>query len=252
MRDLAVLLVFKLFGGSESFIRWREWKALLKWLDPRDGERILDVACGNGRFTLKAAEAASAEVYGIDLSERLISSAASLSKRIGVHVRFQAQNAERLGFPRDFFDKVVSSSSLEHFQTDSQALREMWRVLKPRGAVVLTTDSLSYPISPELKARHKRIASVVNYYTDQELSERLKESGFEPVKSAYLLTSPVSSALFNLGIRLAWWQRGVWAVACWFAISLLAYPLCIVSDALWGRNGCGYTLIVKAVKVPRH
>ena len=70
-------------------------------------------------------------------------------------------------YPDEYFDKVVCSSSLEHFKDDIKALKEMHRVLKPNGSVVLTTDSFAYPISDELKEMHKEIAYVVNYYTPE-------------------------------------------------------------------------------------
>jgi ubiquinone/menaquinone biosynthesis C-methylase UbiE len=54
-----------------------------------------------------------------------------------------------------YFDKVVCSSSLEHFKDDIKALKGMNRVLKPNGSVVLTTDSFAYSINDELKEKHR-------------------------------------------------------------------------------------------------
>ena len=59
-----------------------------------------------------------------------------------------------------------------------ETLKEMHWVLKPNGSAVLTTDSFTYPISEELKGRHKKIAYVVNYHTHETLKERFEISGF--------------------------------------------------------------------------
>jgi ubiquinone/menaquinone biosynthesis C-methylase UbiE len=80
---------------------------------------------------------------------------------------------------------------LEHFKDDIKALKEMNRVLKPNGSVVLTTDSFTYPISDELKEMHRKIAYVVNYYTPEKLKEQFEISGFEMNQSKYLLNSRI-------------------------------------------------------------
>ena len=124
-------------------------------------------------MSLKIAER-RCEVHGIDLSMNAINSAKRLAKREKIPCKFEVENAEDLPYPDGYFDKVVCSSSVEHFKDDSKALKEMHRVLKPDGSVVLTTDSFTYPISDELKDVHRKIAHVVNYYTRETLKERFK------------------------------------------------------------------------------
>ena len=53
--------------GTPSFIRRIEWRRMLEYLDPKEGERILDIACGGGELSLKVAEC-GCEVSGIDIS----------------------------------------------------------------------------------------------------------------------------------------------------------------------------------------
>ena len=45
MKEQIGLWIYKTIGTS-SFIRRLEWRSMLEWLDPKEGERILDVACG--------------------------------------------------------------------------------------------------------------------------------------------------------------------------------------------------------------
>ena len=186
-------LIYK-WIGTLSFIRQIEWRNMLEWLDPKEGERILDVACGEGVLSLKIAERGCA-VHGIDLSEDAIKSAKRLAEIERMACEFEVGSAEDLPYSDGYFDKVVCSSSLEHFKDDIKALKEMNRVLKPNGHVVLTTDSFAYPIEDELKEMRREIAYVVNYYTTGTLKERFEIAGFEMNRSKYLLNSRITSFL---------------------------------------------------------
>jgi ubiquinone/menaquinone biosynthesis C-methylase UbiE len=89
-----------------------------------------------------------------------------------------SRTIEVLPYPDNFFDKIVSNCSLEHFNDDTKALNEMSRVLKPGGIVVLTVDSLSYPgTKDELRKLHAKIAYVVNYYTFYHIMQEFNERG---------------------------------------------------------------------------
>ena len=234
-------LIYKTTGTS-SFIRRIEWRRMLGWLAPKEGERILDIACGGGELSLKIAEC-GCEVSGIDMSEDGIEHAKRLAEREGITCAFRVGSAEDLPYPDGYFDKIVCSSSLEHFRDDMKALKEMHRVLKPDGSVVLTTDSFTYPISDELKDVHRKIAHVVNYYTRETLKERFEAAGFETRRSEYLLNSWLTSLFFNFGIKIRWSGK------LWMVVSFIAYPLCLVSDRLFGVKDKGYTLIVDGTKV---
>jgi ubiquinone/menaquinone biosynthesis C-methylase UbiE len=149
---------------------------MLEWLNPKEGEKILDIACGGGVLSLKIAEK-GCEVHGIEISEDAINSAKRLAEREKIACEFEVGSAEDLPYQDGYFDKVVCSSSREPFKNDLKALKEMYRVLKPNGKVVLTTDSFTYPISDELKEKHREIAYVMNYYTAEKLKERFEIAG---------------------------------------------------------------------------
>ena len=228
--------------STPDFIRRIEWRDMLEWLDQKEGERILDIACGGGELSLKIAEK-GCEIYGIDMSENAIKSAKRLAEREKIMCEFEIGSAEDLPYPDGYFDKAICSSSLEHFKDDIKALKEMHRVLKPNGTVVLTTDSFTYPIRDELKEKHSEIAYVVNYYTAEKLKERFEIAGFEMNRSKYLLNSWITSFFFKIGIKKKW--SGI----SWMALSFIAYPLCLVSDRLFGERDKGYTLIAEGEKV---
>ncbi|WP_120502362.1 class I SAM-dependent methyltransferase [Roseovarius sp. EL26] len=94
--------------------------------------RVLDVGCGEGRFCRKMAETIP-EVFGIDPTVRLL----ELARGKG-GAEYVEGVAEALPFKDGHFDLVVSYLSLIDISDVSTALREMIRVLRPGGRVLIT------------------------------------------------------------------------------------------------------------------
>jgi ubiquinone/menaquinone biosynthesis C-methylase UbiE len=176
-----------------DFRRVDECTRVIEWLDPRSGERVLDVGCGDGFYDRRMATA-GASVDAVDgRSERV-----ALAVRRNPHpaVQYHHMRAECLEFPRERFDKVVSICVLEHIPDDRATLREMWRVLRPGGRLVLSCDSLSNRgVSQRLRERHGERYAVQRFYTSEALHSLLRATGFEPLRSEYILTTRVSLAI---------------------------------------------------------
>ena len=110
--------------------------ALVDALDPRQGERWLDVATGTGAVALLAARA-GANVVGIDLSPALIKTAKFNAATKGLEIRFEAGDAEALPYDDASFD-VVSSALGTQFAPDHAAVaHELARVCRPGGRLGL-------------------------------------------------------------------------------------------------------------------
>jgi ubiquinone/menaquinone biosynthesis C-methylase UbiE len=213
----------------------------MAWLAPREGERVLDIACGMGELSLLIAQK-GAEVYGIDMSPEAIESARRLSKKAGIPCRYEVGDAQHLPYPDGYFDKVICSSSLEHFKDDTLALNEMRRVLKDNGRVVLTTDSFTLPISHELKERHRKMCLVVHYYTCELLEKSFHNCGLDMHRSEYIIKSSLTSFFLKRWIKC---RR---PVIFWLLVSFLGYPFFLVAEKLSGGRKGGYTLIAEAGK----
>lgn len=99
------------------------------------GERVLDVACGTGLVTFRAAEAVgpTGHVAASDISEDMVAAVAATAAARGLVGDFRRMDAEVLEFPDGGFDAVVCGLGLMYVAEPLNALREMRRVLRPGG-----------------------------------------------------------------------------------------------------------------------
>lgn len=116
--------------ATQDFLR--QWQ-------PKMG-RVLDIGCGDGYFVSQVLKGRSWLAYvGVDLS---VPKLLSFRKRIEAS-RVISADAEALPFPSNTFDTVLCFETLEHLIDPAAAVREMSRVLKPGGLIVLSTPFVS-------------------------------------------------------------------------------------------------------------
>jgi ubiquinone/menaquinone biosynthesis C-methylase UbiE len=106
----------------------------MEFLAPLAGERILDAGCGTGVFTLDIL-AAGAHVAGVDLSLPMLSKAASKCRLL--HLSPVVGDILRLPFKDKSFDKAVSITALEFIKDAKGAVKELFRVTRSKGLVVV-------------------------------------------------------------------------------------------------------------------
>jgi len=103
-------------------------------------ERILDVGCGDGNFTMMIARACKArEVYGIEISEKGV----EMARKNGIKCYQLDVDEEDFPFEDSFFDAVFAGEIIEHLYDTDHFLDEAYRVLKANGILVLTTPNLA-------------------------------------------------------------------------------------------------------------
>jgi SAM-dependent methyltransferase len=107
---------------------------LCEAVDLRAGERVLDVACGNGNAALAAARR-FCQVTGIDYVPALLERARLRAGAEGLDVTFQEADAEALPFPDGSFDAVLSTCGAMFAPDQEQTARELLRVTRPGGRV---------------------------------------------------------------------------------------------------------------------
>ncbi|WP_460775867.1 demethylmenaquinone methyltransferase [Microbacterium sp. GXF7504] len=121
---------------------WRV--ATTRAVAPRPGERILDLAAGTGASSVALARS-GAEIVAADFSPGMIAEGTRRHGHIP-NVTFQQADATALPFEDDTFDAVTISFGLRNVSDPDLALREMLRVTKPGGRIVVC--EFSHPQQP--------------------------------------------------------------------------------------------------------
>jgi SAM-dependent methyltransferase len=135
--------------GAEEIWNWESPAGKLRWARRvkmlsshlKPGMTVLELGCGTGSFTLELARS-GADVVAIDVSPELLEIANANCS--APNVRYQIQNAYALSYSERVFDSVVGSSVLHHLEI-KEALQEIYRVLKPGGAIYFTEPNMLNP-----------------------------------------------------------------------------------------------------------
>ena len=110
-------------------------------LDFSKQDKILDLCCGQGRHSLEFARRDYKNIEGFDRSRYLIKRARETSKKEGLNLKFREGDARKLPYAADTFDVVmILGNSFGYFETindDIRVLKEVFRVLKPSGKLLV-------------------------------------------------------------------------------------------------------------------
>jgi trans-aconitate methyltransferase len=180
---------------------------VLEWLDPKPGERILDLGCGDGQLTRKIV-AAGAQVVGVDASPAMVEGA------LGKGVDARLCNAEALSFSSEF-DAVFSNAALHWVRDQDAMLAGVKRALKPGGRFVAEMGGHGNvaAILVALTAVLERygcadLEDSVNYYpTPKAYSAQLAAHGFS-VEQMQLIPRPTPLAA-GMHAWLTTFRKGV-------------------------------------------
>ncbi|MCD6471014.1 class I SAM-dependent methyltransferase [bacterium] len=187
------------FSGTRAYL----WPELLRFEEyVKEGDKVLDLGCGNGRF-YELFKNKKVEYIGVDNCQKLI----SLARKKYPNANFIFGDALNLPFKNSEFDLVFSIAVFHHIPSQKyrrQVLKEIYRVLKPDGLLVLTVWNLwqpklliKYKIWPIIFGWRKKYMDwkdvfipwklpskkvIYRYYhafCKNELRNLIKQSGFE-------------------------------------------------------------------------
>lgn len=159
---------------------------MLEWSDADRPARILDVGCGiGGTSRILAQKFPQASVQGITLSSKQVERATNLAKDKGLaNVSFQVMDALNMDFPDGTFDLVWACESGEHMPDKAAYVREMMRVLKPGGKLVIATwcQREETPQNPLTQREKERLQFLYDewahpYFVSKEEYGRILEEG---------------------------------------------------------------------------
>ncbi|MBE6230679.1 MAG: bifunctional demethylmenaquinone methyltransferase/2-methoxy-6-polyprenyl-1,4-benzoquinol methylase UbiE [Bacteroidales bacterium] len=183
---------------------WRK-KAVREIADVQQRLQVLDVACGTGDFTIEIARnvAEGSKIIGIDLSEGMMKVGREKIAASGVDALLEYGDCEALDYPENNFDRISVGFGVRNFEHLDLGLKEMCRVLKPGGKLVIL--ELSVPSNPIIRWCYKLYflnilpmiggmvsgnrgayeylpASVLNFPAPDKFIPMMREAGFSEVR----------------------------------------------------------------------
>ena len=143
-----------------GLVREYESRLLLEMARPARGERILDVGCGTGIFTLDLL-AAGARVTGLELSRPMLRRAGK--KASGLPFSMVQGDMRGLPFADRSFDKTVSVTAIEFVEDARAAVAELFRVTRPGGCIVVACLNSLSPWAVRRKAAAREGHSIFRH-----------------------------------------------------------------------------------------
>ena len=165
--------------------------ALFDFANIQQGQKIIDIACGTGLMSFRAAAATGSTgfVLGTDISDKMIEIAENASKENNMgNTRFERMDAEELKINDDEFDVAICALGLMYAPGPVNALKEMYRVLKKGGICIAAVwgkrDHCGWAEIFEIV--DKRVSSEVcpmffNLGNDHVLEKNFELAGFSSV-----------------------------------------------------------------------
>ncbi len=172
-------------------------------LELQEGHMVLDLGCGFGRHAFEALRR-GAQVVACDMAlpelHEVRSTYAAMAEVGDLEETAAAftsvGDATCLPFHDATFDRIIASEVLEHIYNDDEALRELFRVLKPQGIVAVTVpayfpEKVCWALSDEYHAPVE-VGGHVRIYKKRELELKIHDAGLKPVDyhRAHALHSP--------------------------------------------------------------
>ena len=205
-------------------------------LPPGNGEKLLDIGCNWGRWSIAAARKGYQPV-GIDPSLDAVLAARRVSKQLGVETDFVVGDARFLPFAENSFDTVFSYGVFQHFSKENVriSLDESVRVLKPNGNTLFQMPN-KYGIRQYQQHRRRGFTEGVDfevrYWTPAELMETFEKKFGE--------TKMTTDCYFGLGIQAsdvdllpAHFKMVVYSSEILRKISGIFRPLTKVADSVY-------------------
>lgn len=155
----------------------------------KPGDRVLDVGCGIGLETTRLAEqvGSSGEAIGIDVNEPMIEVARHRIDDVNGPIDYLVMDARRLDFPDDTFDVCRTERVLRYIEQPELALREMSRVTRPGGQIVVFDfDSDTTIVDAPDQALARRVATILdnsipNGWIGRQLPRLFQQAGLADI-----------------------------------------------------------------------
>lgn len=181
----------------------RAYTEYKKWININDIS-ILDAGFGSGRFCIALArDFPKSEIYGIDISPDLVDASNKVASNQNLkNIHFKKDDIFNLSFPDNHFDVVFNEGVIEHFKNHEDAFKEMYRVTKKGGTIIVGVPNWynfphtirkwciktlrgKYEYGYEQSFKHKELIKMFNKYDLRDI----EMTGYYPMQSIIRLRS---------------------------------------------------------------
>ncbi len=131
----------------DKFLKKLEIENIIRYLPNKDNAKIIDLGSGNGFSTLAFAKARRGKFTGVDYSTEMINQAGKLlqqNKNLKNRLSFQVGDVLKLSFVSQTFNCATTDRCLINLVSladQKKALKEIWRILKPKGKYIMCEDT---------------------------------------------------------------------------------------------------------------
>jgi len=171
----------KFYDKTTGFLNSFEKGKLLEFCGDLKGKKVLDIGCGTGRVEdlMKTANI-DAKITAADISDEML----KIAKHRHPDIEFVQADINAMPFKDEEFDVVIAAFVIVHIKNLTKAFKEIDRVLKPNGIVVLT--NINQRKAPKLQIEKEKIVIKSFYHMPEHVLKALKESFFEVEKEEFV------------------------------------------------------------------
>jgi len=181
--------LFKGKGVAQLPPEWNEknLERILKFCSDKIKGRVLDVGCGDGFFTAQILQRFNLKnVYGLDISSKAV----DLARLKHPEIKFQQGALNHIPEETNSIDSITMIEVIEHLVDIEGTLKELFRVMKPGGILLITTTDFNwlkqviiamfffekyfYPTNPHIR-----------FFKKSTLADILSKNGFSIIKYAW-------------------------------------------------------------------
>jgi ubiquinone/menaquinone biosynthesis C-methylase UbiE len=210
-RDFENVSYFNRWAKAYDHSRISQWfqytqNLAISEMSLRKDSKVLDVGCGTGFAVLQlAAIVSEGRACGIDISPKMIEQARmKVSKELSGRVEFCEGDSNKIPYSDGCFDNILCTNSFHHYPDPILALREMQRVLKPSGQIVIFENAPDLSWYTWLWDRVLRLIEKghVKYYPSYELGDLLRRAELEHIRLCHLRNERFTHGKFFASIQL--------------------------------------------------
>lgn len=130
---------YNLWSSTYDFVPF-QWmmksfhNPVLKEINKNPKGKLLDISCGTGQLLKVLSKYPHLNLQGLDYSSGMLKRA---RKRLKKNIILMQGDVRKLPFPNDTFDYVISTEAFHHYGNQKQALKEMYRITKKDGKLII-------------------------------------------------------------------------------------------------------------------